>query len=333
MEHAHMEDQHDPQALLDAAFAGELSLDGEQTAAEAPGETGESTNQDDGVQAAETADDKPAESDASTDAEPEGAPIASKSGTYTIPYEKLAEARTKAASLATENETLKAQLAELTAKQQQNLAAAQDQAQARADAGKAPTETDQNLQAAQDAIDQGVDPAIFGDFSEEGIAKGISTLMGQVTQQVRAELKAELEQSLAPVKATAAKSAQEAHFGAIYAKHADADELMESGEFQQWRQTLPAFARAGVENALTKGTANDVIEVFDSFKQATGKIKTPQPSPEVKDRIPASLSEIVGAPPVDQAQRVLNMANNPAAILDAMSTMTPEQIDALMNRV
>lgn len=325
-----MEDQHDPQALLDAAFAGELSLDGEQIEAAAPGETGE-TNE--GEQGAAPADEKPAEDNASTDAEPEGAPIASKSGTYTIPFEKLAEARTKAANLATENEALKAQLAELTAKQQQNLAAAQDQAQERAESGQAPTAADQNLDAAQNAIAQGVDPAIFGDFSEEGIAKGIATLIGRVTQQVRAELKAELEQGLAPVKASAAKTAEEAHFGAIYAKHADADEVLESSQFQAWRQSLPAFARAGVENALTKGTAQDVIEVFDSFKQQAGKIQPKQSAPEVKDRVPASLSEIVGAPPVDQAQRVLSLADNPAAMLDAMSSMTPEQIDALMNRV
>lgn len=336
-----MSERHNPAAMLEAAFNGELSLDGEvptsrqEVEAQQNEEASDQANDD--QQATEQTSEKEPEA-ASTDAEPEGAPIASKSGTYTIPYEKLSQARDEAKKFAIENEQLKQQLAELSAKQQANLAAAEAQAQARAEAGKAQTQADQDLQAAQAAISDGVDVAIFGDFSEEAIAKGIKSLQDQARTQLReqlsAELRSELEKELAPLKQARAQSAAEAHYSAIYAKHADADEVLDSGEFQQWRESLPRIMRASVDAALTQGTAADVVEVFDSFKSqfAVGKPAAPR-RPEVERRTVASLSEIAGAPPVDATQRTLQLAGNPSALLDNVMNMTPEQIDALMNRV
>lgn len=321
--------EHDPAAMLEAAMNGTLELD-------SPTETSKADEVVD--KQVEVAKDDPktdapkVEAPAKADDEPAGAPIASKSGAYTIPYEKLEQARERAKTVEAENEALKAQIAELNARQQQNLTQAQEQAQARAEAGQAQTKADQDLNAAQAAISQGIDPAIFGDFSEEGIAKGIQALMSQA----RAELKAEMEKELAPLKTERAKTQADSHMGTIYAKHADADEVVESDQFKQWMAGLPSFMRAGVESAMSKGTAEQVIEVFDSFKaQAAGTKPQPAPTtkPDVQRRVPASLSEINGAPPVDETQRVLQMSNNPSALLDAMSGMTPEQVKALMDRV
>ena len=122
------------QQLLDAAFAGTLDLDADasQPKTDAPANDGtaaqpETTNRDTAAPAAAAQEDE------------KPAPIASKSGEYTIPYEKLTQARQERDSVKAENEQLKAQLQQLTAAQAQNLTAAQDQAQARADAGHAPT--------------------------------------------------------------------------------------------------------------------------------------------------------------------------------------------------
>lgn len=333
-----MADQHNPAAMLEAALNGTLTLDGEGTAQEPSGEqANDESTQDQEAQGA--ADDKGTQAgQPSTDDEPEGAPIASKSGAYTIPFEKLQQARDKAAALATENENLKQQLAALSANQQANLAAAQEQAQARADAGQGQTKADQNLQAAQAAIANGVDPSLFGDFTEEDLAKGVFQLVNNYGdtkfENIRAELRQEIAKELAPLREQRVKSAQDEHYGAIYAKHADADDIPESAEFQQWRNSLPSFMRAGVETALTQGSAQQVIEVFDSFKAQTGKqAPTPRQQMEVERRVPASLSEMAGAPPSDKAQQTLQMADNPSALLENMMSMTPEQIEAVMNRV
>ena len=70
--------------MLSAVMNDELSLDGEVLGSkqQTPETTNEPTDKPEDATKADNAD----------GAEPEGAPIASKSGGYTIPYEKLAEA-------------------------------------------------------------------------------------------------------------------------------------------------------------------------------------------------------------------------------------------------
>ena len=150
--------------LLEAALDGKLDMDS--------GAIGEGdTTGDEGQN--KLTQQQPANTATVADDEPVGAPIASKSGGYTIAYEKLSEARTQRDQFKAEAEALRAQLESLSAAQQANLAQAQQDATNRAQAGNAPTEADQNLQLAQGAIGQGVDVSIFGDFSEEALAAGI----------------------------------------------------------------------------------------------------------------------------------------------------------------
>lgn len=278
--------------------------------------------------------------------EHKGAPIASKSGAYTIPYEKLEQARDRAKTLEGENESLRAQLAELTAKQQANLGKAEDNAQARADAGKAQTQADQNLEAAKTAMGQGVDASLFGNFSEEDIAKGIATLMGRTHEALREELRTELREEAArelkPVKDREAKQAQDSHYSAIYEKHPDADEIVQSVEFKAWQASLPGFQRgavAAVFDTEAGGTAAEVIEVFDTFKAQTGKAAAPAAQdkgkpPEVQRRVPNSLSEASGEQHQDMAQQVIASAGaDPNALIERMQDMTPEQIERVLNAI
>jgi len=87
-----------PQELLAAAEAGTLDMDSEDPQIKEP--------------APQQQDATPAE--AGQNQAPEGAevvaPIASKSGAYTIPYEQLAKAREQAKAFAAEAEMLRAQL-------------------------------------------------------------------------------------------------------------------------------------------------------------------------------------------------------------------------------
>lgn len=313
-----------PQELLAAAEAGTLDMDSEEPQIKEP--------------APQQQDATPAEAQ---DQAPEGAevvaPIASKSGAYTIPYEQLAKAREQAKSFAAEAEMLRAQLAELSATQAANLAQAQAQAQDRADAGQAATQEDANLVAAQQAVADGIDPAIFGDFSEEGIAKGVQTLVQQGVQRAIAPLLQERQ-------AAAQQSATASHYEAIYAAHPDADELAQSVQFSAWRESLPAFARGAVDQALTQGDAASVVDVFSTFKaSATSNSSTAPEGSRVRQalaaakaqpQVPTSLSEIGGqAASSSTAEQVAALASNPEALLARMSDLTPAQLEKLMNSV
>ena len=318
------------QQLLDAAFAGTLNLDADANQAKAPA----ATDSEAGIPANTTTEQAAGAQATQDDEKP--APIASKSGEYTIPYEKLTSARTERDHYKAEAAQLREQLASLTAAQARNFAEAQQQAQLRADAGQAPTQADSNLAMAQAAAAQGVDVAIFGDFSEEGIANGVAQL---VEQRASALVDAKLNAALAPLREREAQSAVNAHQQAIYGAHPDADEVYESSEFKAWMGSQPSYARAAIEYTLANGTAQQVVEVFSTFKGATGK-GTPADAvskalAKAQQQPPMSLSELPGASASgnSDAERVAALAGDPAALLDFMTGLSPEKQTRLMNSV
>ncbi|MBV7457318.1 hypothetical protein KW843_22750 [Acidovorax sp. sif1233] len=345
-----------PAELLEKALNGE-SLDGDDAGQGDQGNQGNNDGAADGTgTGAGTVVDSTAQGDKgqteqdktrtehADGEEPKGAPIASKSGNYTIPYERLETARERNKTLEGENQTLRAQLAELTTKQQANLGKAEDSAQARADAGQAQTTADQNLDVAKAAIAQGVDMSLFGSFTEEDIAKGITALVQRTRDELRAELMEESAKTLKPLRERDEKVAKEGHYGSIYDKHADADEVVQSSEFAAWKQSLPSFARSSVEAVFdpkTGGTAEQVIEIIDTFKAQTGKAAAPSAqdkgkgnAPEVQRRVPNSLSEAAGEQHQDVTQQVLASAGtNPNALMERMQDMSNEQIERLLNAV
>ena len=318
------------QQLLDAAFAGTLNLDADANQAKAPA----APNSEAG-NPANTTTEQAAGAQATQDNE-KPAPIASKSGEYTIPYEKLTSARTERDHYKAEAAQLREQLASLTAAQARNFAEAQQQAQLRADAGQAPTQADSNLAMAQAATAQGVDVALFGDFSEEAIAKGVAQL---VEQRAAALVDAKLNAALAPLREREAKDAVNTHQQTIYGAHPDADEVYESSEFKAWMDNQPSYARAAIEHTLANGTAQQVVEVFSTFKGANSK-GTPADAvskalAKAQQQPPMSLSELPGASASGNgdAERVAALAGDPAALLDFMTGLSPEKQTRLMNSV
>ena len=312
-----------PDEMLAAAEAGTLNIDDSDESNPQPAEA-QSGQQDAAPDVA-----APVEQDE------QPAPIASKSGTYTIPFEKLAQAREQVKHFAAENEQLKAQIAQLSAAQSANLAQAQAQAQDRADAGQAATQQDANLAAAQQAVADGIDPALFGDFSEEGIAKGVKTLVQQGVQQAIAPILQERQ-------AIAQQTAAEKHYGEIYAAHPDADELVQSEQFKRWMDGLPGFARAAVDSTLATGKATDVVEVFSAFKANAGikpaagnapsKVQQAIAKAQAAPLVPTSLSEMAGNasnPNLAEQFSGLDGGN----MLARMENLTPAQIQKLMDSV
>lgn len=321
---------NEAQQLLDAAFAGTLNLDADASQDKTP----TATDSEAGNPANNTP--APAAGAQATQDDEKPAPIASKSGEYTIPYEKLTSARTERDQAKAEAAQLREQLATLTAAQASNIAAAQQQAQTRADAGQAPTQADSNLALAQAAAAQGVDVAIFGDFSEEGIANGVAQL---VEQRASALVDAKLNAALAPLREREAQSAVSAHQQAIYSAHPDADEVYESSEFKAWMDKQPSYVKDAIEHTLEKGSAQQVVEVFSTFKGANSK-GTPADAvskalAKAQQQPPMSLSDLPGAAASGNgdAERVAALAGDPAALLDFMAGLSPEKQTRLMNSV
>lgn len=250
--------------------------------------------------------------------------VLAKDGVHTIPFEALEQAR--------EGEKHWRTLAEQAQQQLEALKTAPA-------TGAAPAPADPAPQA--DTI-----KADFGDFSEEAIAKGVEKL---VEAKVAAIVDAKVNTALAPVKEREAKTEAEEHLDAIHAKHPDMESIVPSREFAAWFHSQPKFAQPGIQAVLKEGTADEVNELLDTYKAATGKT-SPAPAPQVPDpgatakaqaaaviakaktAVPSSLSEIppAGAVHHDQAEAMLEMSD--AGLMNLFDGKSPEQIKAMLNR-
>lgn len=323
--------------LADMGDTGEPTLEsGSETPAAAAAEAVQAT---DGAQATENVSSTDGNA-ASVEAEdPAKSVIMAKDNVHTIPYQRLQEAREgRQAAEAREQELLqKLQGA------QQELEALRNQAQQRADAGIAPTDADKNLATAEAAMDAGIDPDIFGDFSPEALAKGVQALITKSAPALLADL---VKQQVAPLQQKQQLTEQEAHEQAIYAKHPDLDSIIESAELDAWIESQPKFARPGYREVMKTGTAEEIIEFIDTYKEATGKTQAAAAAPAstdvkaaakqaveaAKPAVPVSLSDIPGgrAGPATGNEALANLGAVDMA--EALMDKSPEQIEAFLNR-
>lgn len=255
------------------------------------------------------------EAGATTEAEdPAQAVVLARDGKHTIPYETLVKHREGEQHWRAQAEAAQRQLAELQA-----------QAQARADAGAAPTKTDNMVATAEAAIEAGADVGLFGDFSEEALAKGIATL---VEQQVQARVSAALE----PLATKQAKDAAAAHYDAIYSKHPDADSIAQSTEFAAWVNAQPSAVRNaywGLFDAQTGGTAEEIVEVFDAFKAASTPKTTPTAAADLKAAASAAVAAAKATPPASLSS-IPGARVEGSSLLDRAAGMSgPEQLAAI----
>lgn len=266
--------------------------------------------------------------------DPANTVIMAKDGKHTIPYTKLEEARRG-------EQHWKAQATQA----QQQLEAALAQAQQRQDAGVAPTAADNAAAVAAAAIESGeVNPEIFGDFSEAAIAKGVATLVDARVSAALGQFKKELQ----PITAKHQESEVDAHYNTIYEKHPDADSIYESKELADWINRQPSFTRKAylaVLDEKTGGTAQEVIELFDAFKEATGATQAAGTADKVDPKaaakaavanaqaaVPASLSDIPGGRPGAASRYEQLDRLDPMALAEALADMPQAQRELYLSR-
>lgn len=261
--------------------------------------------------------------------------LMAKDGVHTIDYQKLVEAREGERVWKAKAEENEAAFLELKA-----------QAQQRAEAGQAPTAVDDVLAAATAAgftTEQAEE--LFGDFSPEAMLKAITVIgnaqvkseVGKLTANFESKFN-ELAKLVQPLAEKQAVSDTDLHFKAIYDKYPDADSIAESKELAGWIASQPSFTHAGFKSVLTQGTAQEVIELFDTFKSATGTQKVDYQAAakdaiaKVRATAPMSISDIPGGR-VGAGSKYEAMASmSPVEKAAAMENMTQEQVDDYLNR-
>ena len=257
--------------------------------------------------------------------------ILAKDGKHTIPYDKLVEARNGEKEWKQKFDEAQQQLAQLQA-----------DAQERKDNGQAPTTQDNQANIAQQAIDQGVDPAIFGDFSEKDLAAGIQKL---VNSQVSTLVQQQLQTALAPIQQQQQVSVEQDHFNEIFTAHPDAESIVESKEFNDWKNAQPSFLKDAYETVLDKGSAAQVVELLGLYKSNTQSgQQAAQPANDAVKAVaqkavsqaqtppPNSLSDLPAGSPAGVSRDERLAAMSPAQLAEEMQGWTPDQVEQFLNR-
>ncbi|MHA3112891.1 hypothetical protein [Acinetobacter sp. ANC 4193] len=260
----------------------------------------------------------------------ENAVVLAKDGKHTIPFEKLAEARSQGQEWKQKYDEAQQQLAHLQAEAQQ-----------RKEEGQSATLQDNQASIAQQAIDQGVDPAIFGDFSEKDLAAGIQKLVDdRVAQMVNQSVNA----ALSPLHQQQQISAEQAHFNEIFTAHPDAESIVESQEFGNWISKQPSFVQSAYQTVLDQGNAAQVVELLGLYKAETQSTQAAQPNndavmaaaqqavKQAQTQVPHSLSDLPAGSPAGVSRDERVAAMSPSQMLEEMSNWTPEQVEEFMNR-
>lgn len=251
----------------------------------------------------------------------DNAVILAKDNKHTISYDKLVEARQQAQEAKQQAEEARQELERLKA-----------EAQERADAGESATKQDNQVAMAEAAMDAGVDPDLFGDFSEEALAAGINKLVAMQLEQ-------KLGAALAPLNAQKAQTEAEAHMAAIIEAHPDAHSIAESQEFEQWMQEQPSFIRQAYEQVFNEGSTEEVIELFSLFKTATGQTQSAGSLQEQArrnmaaslDKAPVSLSELSGGRIGATSKLEAMQEKSGIELVEDMGDMSPEQLEQFLN--
>lgn len=258
--------------------------------------------------------------------------VLARDGKHTIPFERLQDARDQ-------NKQLKQQLDEANAKLAQQQAPDQSQ------------QTQQNAATAEALIQaSGNDAdviALFGDFSEEALAKGVNDL---VNQRVSAQVEAAVQQALAPIQQQQQQmqqlSAEQQHFATIESVHPDYESIAESSEFATWMDSQPSITRNAFNNVLQGGSAQDVNELLSLYKsQNNVNQAAPAANPTAEmiaqakqavqnapKQIPISVSDLpAGAPAALSAEERLSTLSGPELLLE-MQNWSTDKVDEFMAR-
>lgn len=320
-------------SLLEAALFGETAEPAAETGS-VPATTPEDVKADTGTTSPDPVPSEPVVTPPATEPTPpveenaENSVVLAKDGKHTIPYERLQETREQVQQYKQQVEQLTAQLAAQqtpgnTQVAQQNAAVAE---------------------AVIEASGNNADVmAMFGDFSEEAIAKGVEAL---VSQRVSAQVQSMMDAALAPFKQQQQLSAEQQHFAYIGSAHPDYESIPESQEFQAWKDAQPSFIRSAYDDILNKGSAEQVVELLSLYKSQNNvspKVDTPAPTQAMVEKakqavqnapskVPHSVTDLpAGSPAALSADERLSALSGPE-LLAEMENWSPDQVEAYMSR-
>lgn len=123
----------------------------------------------------------------------------------------------------------------------------------------------------------------------EGVSAMIAQQMAEFKQTLAQEL-ATIRNEFAPTVQSVQQSAQQTEMDMILTAHPDARDI--AADLDTWIGSQVPMLRTAYANALSEGSAEDVIEVLNIYKQATGAAKPTRQKPQPKQPSPAKAQKL-----------------------------------------
>lgn len=156
----------------------------------------------------------------------------------------------------------------------------------------------------QDDIPTGDDDAILQDFRDEfpDLIRPVEILANRIAEKMVQDLKGEISPTIESLQTTQEQSAQDLHLETITKAHPDWRDIKDSGRLKQWVSLQPAFVQESLVRVIKQGTAEEVIEMFDTYKQVNGITKNKPKGANPPSRADALLAVPgqSGGPPPDK---------------------------------
>ena len=120
------------------------------------------------------------------------------------------------------------------------------------------------------------DDSVLTDFIEEfpSLEKPIKLLATKIARELVESKMDEITPTLKTVQETVESNAVNDHLGKITKAHPDWRQIHKSGALGTWIGKQPQFMQAGLKRVVDEGSAEDIVELFTTYKKSTGQLKT-----------------------------------------------------------
>lgn len=155
-------------------------------------------------------------------------------------------------------------------------------------------------QKAQKAQEPEEIPPKLKEFYESypDIAEAVKTLVDSKLNKTVSQVEQVVTNRVQPIEQNIAQESARQHIERIRAAHPDVIAIMESGDLVNWIQTLPAVQQEGAIYIYNRGTADQIIELLNTYKSARrgapkGAQKAKVSSTQVPQQQESNTDEIV----------------------------------------
>jgi hypothetical protein len=128
------------------------------------------------------------------------------------------------------------------------------------------------------------------------VRKEAKALVAQELGEIKPAVE-EIKDSKAKRAARQAEEIRDQHFQDIRSKHSDFDTLVGNGTLRKWIDSKPLIFQESLNRVAAKGTAEEVVEMFDQLKEDLGLTSPHNPTKgDKRDKLKSMVAVRGGAP-------------------------------------